>query len=85
MAWRRTLEAGFVFNPNAGAGQAEVQALAQRFAGLRKQLELRLLSGVEELAQVRGRTKKMRQMLPDYLTKAHLELLQAEADAAVQE
>ncbi len=84
LTWRRELESRFVFDPNQGVNASETAILQQRFAGLRRQLEGRMLAAAEELTQIRTRTIRFRNSIPAYLEKAHGDQLQAQADAAVR-
>lgn len=84
VSWRSQLEGRFVFNPSASVSAAELAVLNQRFAGIRRQQEGRLLAGVEEILQIRQRIIKARSSVPSYLTQANSALRQAQADVQVQ-
>ncbi|RQR44813.1 hypothetical protein DIE21_32820 [Burkholderia sp. Bp9140] len=78
--WRKRLEARFVFDPSKGVDPADVAALQQRYAQLKRQLEVPLSSGPEQLKQVRLKTEQQRTLVREMVLNADLQVAQTELD-----
>jgi DNA-binding helix-hairpin-helix protein with protein kinase domain len=81
MAWRRSLEGRFKFDPKRGIDPADVQRVDQDIAKRRMEIELMLSRGQMELTEIRRRIIVVRGQLQDQLQKAWMEMAQARANA----
>jgi DNA-binding helix-hairpin-helix protein with protein kinase domain len=81
LAWRKTLEGKFVFNPKRAIDPEDVRKVDREMAATKTSLESSLLKGPSELARIRIQTTATRQSLAKELENATRELLQAEANA----
>lgn len=81
MAWRRSLESRFKFDPKRGIDPADVQKVDQEIAKRRVEIELMLSRGHLELTEIRRRIVIARAQIQDQLQKAWMEMAQAQANA----
>lgn len=81
MAWRRTLESKFRFDPKRGIDPFDVQRVDQDIAKRRMEIELILSRGQMELNEIRRRITVVRGQLQDQLQQAWMEMAQAQANA----
>lgn len=80
--WRKSLERRFVFDPSKGVNPADIAALNQRFSHRRKQIEVSLLAGPEQLINIRDSVLEYRKFFP-MVQQAAQQLAQAEADLSL--
>jgi DNA-binding helix-hairpin-helix protein with protein kinase domain len=80
--WRKSLERRFVFDPSKGVNPADIAALNQRFSHRRKQIEVSLLAGPEQLINIRDSVLEYRKFFP-VVQQAAQQLAQAEADLSL--
>ncbi|CAM2139612.1 Helix-hairpin-helix domain-containing protein [Pararobbsia alpina] len=83
VAWRKSLEARFVFDPNKGIAPADLATLQQRYAQLRRQLEGALAAGPSQLTQSKNKLEQQRGYLREMVLNADLQVAQAEEDYRV--
>jgi DNA-binding helix-hairpin-helix protein with protein kinase domain len=81
MAWRRSLESKFKFDPKRGIDPLDVQRVDQEIAKRRQEIELLLARGQMELTEIRRRIVVLRGQLQDQMQKAWMEMAQAQANA----
>jgi DNA-binding helix-hairpin-helix protein with protein kinase domain len=81
VAWRRSLESRFKFDPKRGIDPADVQRVDQQIAKRRMEIELMLSRGQVGLTEIRRRVIVTRGQLQDQLQKAWAEMAQARANA----
>jgi DNA-binding helix-hairpin-helix protein with protein kinase domain len=80
MAWRRSLEVKFKFDPARGIDPADIQRVDQEVAKRRAEIELLLSKGPAELNDLRRRTVAARGRLQGQLEQALMDVAQAQAD-----
>lgn len=80
VSWRRTLEHRFVFDPNRGIDQRDIDAVERDIAATRAKLEQALVGGGARLSQIVQQTIIRRQSLRAGVEQLLHELAQAEAD-----
>jgi DNA-binding helix-hairpin-helix protein with protein kinase domain len=80
LAWRRSVEAGFRFNPRRGLDRADIEAIDREIEAERVALERTLREGPAQLAQLRAQMMRARDELWPELEAAARELAQANAD-----
>lgn len=78
MAWRKTLERKFKFDPSLDVDQEHLNSLNQKFDKMRANYERQLLGGIEELRQVRKRVLSARSSLRESASIAAKEYYQEE-------
>ena len=78
--WRRSIEAKFRFDPTKSVDPRDIAALDREIADARQMLEARLLSGEEQLKEIRTRILKMRAEGWQKLEASFVAFLSAEAD-----
>jgi tetratricopeptide (TPR) repeat protein len=83
LEWRRSLERGFVFDPARGVPHEARVKTEREVDALRFRLESELSGGAQYLRRVKQEIETGRQKLQPLLTKARLELDQAEKDQEV--
>jgi DNA-binding helix-hairpin-helix protein with protein kinase domain len=81
MAWRRSLESRFKFDPKRGIDPLDVQRVDQDIAKRRLEIELMLSRGQMELIEMRRRIIVVRGQIQDQLQRAWMEMAQAQANA----
>jgi DNA-binding helix-hairpin-helix protein with protein kinase domain len=80
LAWRRTVERKFVFDPKKGVDPADVAAIENSIARKRAQLEADLKQGATTLEQLSKQIQGQRAALRPFLEAAVKAVAQAEAD-----
>ena len=80
VAWRKSIEQKFVFDPTKGIDPADLAALNQRFSQKRSQIEGQLLAGPEQLGMLRELAIKQRTQMSQAIQSAARQLAQAQAD-----
>lgn len=80
MAWRRSIEQGFVFNPNLGVDPADIARVDSELAVSRSRMEQELLNGPPQLQQINAQIMAQRSALSGVIEHALRTLKQAEAD-----
>ncbi|HET8629548.1 MAG TPA: hypothetical protein VFL91_19190 [Thermomicrobiales bacterium] len=80
LAWRRSVEARFVFDPRRGLDPADVAVVDREIAAKRGQLERELRSGLPRLQQAAQQIVTARATLYPMLQQASQTVAQAEAD-----
>jgi DNA-binding helix-hairpin-helix protein with protein kinase domain len=83
MAWRRSIEAKFVYDPSRGIDPADVQALDRNLSIRREQIERALLAGGAELEKIKYQISIRRQAIYQQVEAAARAVAQAEADFRV--
>jgi len=81
IAWRRSHESRFKFDPKRGVDPLDVQRVDQEIAKRRLEIELMLSRGQMELTEIRRRIVVARGQLQDQIQKAWMEMAQARANA----
>jgi DNA-binding helix-hairpin-helix protein with protein kinase domain len=81
LAWRKTIEARFRFDPGKGLDPADIAALNNKFRIKKKQLEEDFAKGVGELQAIRNSTLRRRTELAAHLERAAYDFAKAQADA----
>jgi hypothetical protein len=80
LAWRRSVEQAFVFDPAKGVPPHEVQALEQRFRARKGPLETSLSSGGQQLQGIVSRGYDELRILNSQIEQRAAEFAQAQAD-----
>jgi DNA-binding helix-hairpin-helix protein with protein kinase domain len=80
LAWRRSLERKFRFDPAKAIDPRDTMRVEQEVLVERRRLEERLRTGFAELKQTHGQILAARQHMMPQVTAAHAAYLQAEAD-----
>ena len=80
LAWRRSVEARFVFNPHKPIDPAQIQKVEAEILKMRKDLEKKLTAGAAELKAAAARINTSRQHMRAGVENAWREFAQAEAD-----
>lgn len=81
LAWRQTVEARFVFDPNKGVDPADLSEVDQRFAAKRQKLEKEMEGLVAQMQSHSTRTNGAAQRLQDELLRTGATLAVAKARA----
>lgn len=81
VAWRKSIEPKFRFDPRKGVDPADIAALRNKFEIQKRQLEESFAKGIGELQGIRDTTLKRRRELSTHLEKAARDLAQAQVDA----
>ena len=80
VAWRRSTEVAFRYNPSNGVPEADRQALAQKFVRMRQDSEQRLAAGAAELEDITKDAKRVLRDIERRYRDALVAEVQAEAD-----
>ena len=83
MAWRASIEAQFRFDASKGVDPADQQAVKNRFARRRQELERVLRAGLPELQRFWAQSRRQREHASQHLASGAVALAQAKADAEV--
>jgi DNA-binding helix-hairpin-helix protein with protein kinase domain len=83
LAWRRSLERRFRYDPHQGANPAAIADLGQQYARQRSRIEGELLAGPDELATIKEDILKQRARLNIALIRQAIREAQAQADLRV--
>jgi DNA-binding helix-hairpin-helix protein with protein kinase domain len=81
MAWRRSLESRFKFDPTKGIDRLDLQRVDQDIAKRRIEIEAMLSKGQAELSEIGRRIMSLRGMLHEQLQGAYVEMAQAQVNA----
>ena len=81
--WRKGIERRFTFNPSQAIDPAEISKLKNKIAKLKRNLESKLLSGPEQLIQIRTNILQKRNILSPQITITLRNVAQARADLQV--
>ncbi len=81
--WRRKKERQFNFNPKQDIDQADLARLNQKYDPSKIRIELALLSGPEQLAQIKSEILQKRQTLHPEVSNAAKAFAQAKADLSL--
>ncbi len=79
-SWRRSIEAGFVFDPKHGVDPADIAAVDRDIRKRRLELEAKLMKGEAELTQIYQRVLLARKTLLPQLEERLRALDQAKTD-----
>lgn len=80
VAWRRSIERSFVFDPAKGVDQRDIATIETDIGAIRNRLEQSLLGGAGRLTQIAQQTELKRASIRSEAQQAIRELAQAEAD-----
>lgn len=80
LAWRRSIEQRFVFNPAQGVDPADRQAVEREIANTRAKLEQELQSGPAQLRQISHQIVATREAMRPIISDSLKALVQAEKD-----
>jgi DNA-binding helix-hairpin-helix protein with protein kinase domain/Flp pilus assembly protein TadD len=80
MAWRRSIEQRFVFDPARGIDPADREALEREIAATHMKIEQELQSGPTQLRQISHQITAMREAMRPIINDSIRALAQAEAD-----
>jgi len=80
LAWRRSIEQRFVFNPGQGVDPADRQAVEREIASTRAKLEQELQSGPAQLRQISNQITATRDAMRPIINNSLKAVAQAEAD-----
>lgn len=80
LAWRRSIEQRFVFNPAQGVDPADRQAVEREIASTRAKLEQELQSGPAQLRQISNQIMATRDAMRPIINESLKAVAQAEAD-----
>lgn len=81
MTWRNSIEAQFKFDPTKGVDPADQQAVRNRYARRRQELERLLRAGLADLQRLREQSRRQREHTDRQLAAGTVALAQAKADA----
>jgi DNA-binding helix-hairpin-helix protein with protein kinase domain len=80
LAWRRSLEARFVFNPNKAVDPKDIASIHQQILIERRSLEQKMTSGLAQLRQIQSQIQYARNHLAEPVAAIFGEFLQAKAN-----
>jgi len=80
LAWRKTVERKFRFDPNKGTDPEDIRVIEKEVAERKLQIEHALTSGLRRLQETAQQVRLMRSSAKGQLDSAVREMLQAEAD-----
>jgi len=83
--WRKTMEAGFKYDPSKGVPASAVQALDMKYLQQRSQIESLLTNGAGELRKLVNVANSEVGRLDERLAQLELDVAQANLDASVAE